>query len=382
MRPILKPALRRLWRDPTTLQLGLHPDRAVVLTGVDDHANRVLRLLDGTRDRACVLRDAGGSGVDPSAAGQFLDLLELAGALEDAAGAAAPLAALTRDERERLAPDLHSLSLVHPRPGTAAAVLRRRQEAHLRVVGSGRLAGPLAALLAAAGVGDIEVVAHGTVQPDQTAPGGWTAADVHRPAEEATADLLRRAAIGGASRAAPRHRGLRPASSPDLVVLVEPADDPVERDRLQRSGTPHLLVGLRELTGFVGPLVLPGQTPCLRCLDLTRTDRDPAWPMLAAQLGRPGPAACDVVLAAAVAALGAGQALAHLDGTPGQLPVAGRRGSDQPGARRPVPVPASVPLPVPASLGGVVEIALPDWTMRRRRIDVHPSCGCAWADTG
>lgn len=361
MRPILKPALRRLWRDPTTLQLGLHPDRAVVLAGVDDNASRVLRLIDGTRDRARVVRDARGGGVDPSAVEQFIDLLERAGALEDAVGSAAPLATLDRGTRERLAPDLYSLSLVHPLPSAAASVLRRRQDARVRVVGSGRIAGPLAALLVAAGLPGVDLDAAGDVQAGQTAPGGWTPADVHRPVADATADLLRRAGAGTAGRAtgSGSRRQQLPSTPPDLVVLVEPADDPVERDRLQRSGTPHLLVGLRELTGFVGPLVLPGETPCLRCLDLIRTDRDPAWPMLAAQLGRPGPAACDVVLAAATAALGAGQALAHLDA------VALHRWG-----------------PAPAAVGGVLELALPDWTMGRRSIGVHPSCGCSWAEAG
>ena len=36
----------------------------------------------------------------------------------------------------------------------------------------------------------------------------------------------------------------------------------------------------------VGPLVIPGLTPCLTCLDLNRTDWDHAWPALLPQLGR------------------------------------------------------------------------------------------------
>ena len=58
---------------------------------------------------------------------------------------------------------------------------------------------------------------------------------------------------------------------------------------------------------MVGPLVLPGATPCLTCLDLHRVDRDRGWPVVAAQLGgasRPlggqrTTAPCDVVLASA-----------------------------------------------------------------------------------
>jgi hypothetical protein len=34
----------------------------------------------------------------------------------------------------------------------------------------------------------------------------------------------------------------------------------------------------------VGPLVIPGETSCLSCADLHRSDRDAAWPAIAAQL--------------------------------------------------------------------------------------------------
>jgi hypothetical protein len=49
--------------------------------------------------------------------------------------------------------------------------------------------------------------------------------------------------------------------------------------------------------------------------DLIRTDRDPAWPLILAQLaGRaPDPLACDAPLAAAVAAQAAAQGLAFID---------------------------------------------------------------------
>ena len=36
MRPQLNPALRQLWRDEHTLQLGVDPAHAAVLAGLDD----------------------------------------------------------------------------------------------------------------------------------------------------------------------------------------------------------------------------------------------------------------------------------------------------------------------------------------------------------
>ena len=71
----------------------------------------------------------------------------------------------------------------------------------------------------------------------------------------------------------------------DLVVLSDylVADPRMVRD-LHSRGVPHLAVRVRDGTGLVGPLVIPGVTSCLGCADLHRSDRDAAWPAIAAQL--------------------------------------------------------------------------------------------------
>src|SRR5213078_4215301 len=81
---------------------------------------------------------------------------------------------------------------------------------------------------------------------------------------------------------------------------------------------PHLVAEVRAEVGVVGPLVFPGVSACLRCLDLTRSDRDPGWPALAVQLdsAHRAVAPCDSSLALAVAAQTALQALAFVDGAP------------------------------------------------------------------
>ena len=87
----------------------------------------------------------------------------------------------------------------------------------------------------------------------------------------------------------------------------------------------HLSVAASEAIGVVGPLVIPGRTSCLSCVDMARTDRDPAWPLILAQAcGRaPHPVACAAMLAAAVAA----QATAAGAGLP--RPGGPGRGRDQ-----------------------------------------------------
>ncbi|TDC06864.1 hypothetical protein E1267_15220 [Nonomuraea longispora] len=135
---------------------------------------------------------------------------------------------------------------------------------------------------------------------------------------------------------------------PDLVVLapVGPLDG-VLVNELTALGIPHLLATAFEGHGILGPLVLPGQSACLHCLDLTRRDHDPAWPIVTARLGGypPGEIACDSTLAALVAAAATGHALAHLDGRESVV------------------------------TNGTVDVT-PDWRWRRRSWTIHPQCRC------
>ena len=82
------------------------------------------------------------------------------------------------------------------------------------------------------------------------------------------------------------------------------ADPRLVRD-LHDAGSPHLPVRVRDGAGLVGPLVIPGVTSCLGCADLHRSDRDAAWPAVAAQLrDTVGTADRATVLATAALALG------------------------------------------------------------------------------
>jgi len=346
MRPVIKPALRRLWRDQTTLQIGLDPERAVVLGGVDHGVARLVETLDGTRETSETLASAAALGVDPPTATRLLDLLTGAGVLDDAAADTGLLYELDAAERDRLRPDLASLSLVHRAADGGVAALARRRAAVVHVHGAGRVGAVLASLLSAAGVGCVAVRDAAPVRPADTAPGGLSVEDV---------GARRQDAAGWARRRVTREPPHEPpaARRPDLVVLT-PAyvPDPRLTDRLMRSGVPHLFAAVRETTGVAGPLVLPSRSSCLRCHDLYRRDRDPAWPRIAAQLSSTGPGtvvACDTVLAVTVAAHAALQALTFL---------AGDR---------------------PTTVDGTLEITLPEGRVRRRSWSVHPACGCGWA---
>lgn len=344
VRPRLDPALRQLWRDPATLQLGIDPARALVIHDIDPATRVLLGGLDGRHTTTELLTESQASGGDPDAAHQLL--CALAGCRVLIEGSPTAFDGLGGPaEVERMLPDLASLALLARDGGpTAPARLRRRKAAQVVVHGATRVGVPLASIVAAAGVGRVAVIDSGTAGLADAAPGGVLPADEQRPRLAAAADAVRRAAPA-------TDGGIEPGDRPDLVVLCDPWPSTAERCApWQASGTAHLIVAVAETTAVVGPLVLPGRTSCVGCADLHRTDRDPAWPTILAQLTRRTARATDPLdgpLAVLAAAAGAMQALAYLDGRD-----------------------------APAVRDATLELTLPDWRLRRRSWPPHPACHC------
>ena len=339
MRPVLKPALRRLWRDPSTLQLGITGPHAVVLAGLSHTDRSVLELLDGSHDVDALLSIAAESGIEPDAAARLLSTLEHADALDDATAVPAPT--LGEDDRQRLEPDMLSLSLRHRGPGAVARVLERRRRAVVAVHGTGRVGAEATMLLAAAGIGTLACLDDAPLRHADVTPGGLPRV---LTGTRGAVTALRAGRFTTMTRATNER--------PDQVTLA--LVTPASSEALPETATsvrdkPHLLACVRETTGVVGPLVVPGVTSCLRCLALTRSERDPHWPLLSAQLaGTAMTEPCEVALAGLTASLAAMQALAFIDGDESP-PVA----------------------------GAFLEYDAFSATLRRRTVAVHPACGCA-----
>jgi hypothetical protein len=367
MRPALKPGLRWVWRDRDTLQIGIDSRRAVALTGMRA-AVAVIGLLDGSRDRGQVIAAAAEHGIQAEAADRVIALLTAAGTLCDFP--ASTMATLPDDVRVRLASELATASLAHGDGDGGARVLVRRQAAAIRVHGTGPVGSCIASLLTASGIG--RVMSVGPVAdcpppcpqvPQPPEAGDWPPATAgpagtHRTAPAGTPRTSPAGTPRMAARGTPRtfpggtpRIALSPGGKrPDLAVLVGVHDHELT-SALVREHVPHLAASASEAIGVVGPLVVPGQSACLRCLDLARSDRDPAWPLILAQLagGEPHPAACDAALATAVAAQAASQALAFVDRA----------------------------TPASAAVNGTLELVLPDWQWRRRTWLPHYKCSCS-----
>jgi hypothetical protein len=204
VRPALKAGLLPVWRDRETVQIGIDPRRAVILTGLGAAA-AVLGLLDGSRERDQVIAAAQAHGIPAAVTDRVLTLLAAGGVLDDVP-ATGPGAWDVRDARDRpdragprgLRSEQAGAALARGHSDAGAAVLARRGAARVRIYGPGRVATALAGILADSAIGAVTVCA--TARPARPRA---------RPPEP------------GAARA--RADG-RPASArlllPDLAVLV------------------------------------------------------------------------------------------------------------------------------------------------------------------
>ncbi|EWT00323.1 hypothetical protein N865_16375 [Intrasporangium oryzae NRRL B-24470] len=230
-RPRFAAWLRPVARRPGEVQFGVLPDGPIV-TGLTAAETDLLALLDGSRPVSSTYRDAARAGVP---ARRWRELLELV----------ARLGVLESPPPEPSSATVRTLPGVAGPPSTPRAADVDGAARHVVVDGDGGLVDDIVTLVRRGGVGEIT---HGRQAVD------------HVIADPRT-------------------------NRPDLVVLVGPvAIDPRRGDVWLGHGVPHLPVVPSGARVTVGPLVDPGTGPCLWCLDLHRTDRDPAWPTLMAQL--------------------------------------------------------------------------------------------------
>ena len=327
--PVLafNPAVRVLWRSAHEVQLELGAE-AMVVEGLDSGLVRALLTPGG--DASVTGRVAAGRPV--------LQTLVEANYLWPMPADPSELLA---PPHPRLAGELTALALSHGRP--AVELLAARRDRIVLVLGDSVLAPLLGRLLAAAGIGWVHhaenrraTLAHQQASP--TAPDGEG-----RPLSELTARSIE--SVAPEVRTGPVAADERP----DLVVLAY--DGPIDPDRadlLHIDDQPYLGVGVGAGTVTVGPLVVPGLSACLACVERHRADRDPAWPALAAQLQLRAArtTACPGWLITAGAAYACGQALAYLDGH--EVSV----------------------------LDASIELGDTEHLVRRRSWPVHPECTC------
>ncbi|MDM7989852.1 ThiF family adenylyltransferase [Arthrobacter sp. zg-Y877] len=272
---------------------------------------------------------------------------------------------------ERLLPDTQRLSSAYSVNGEET--VRRRAAAAVSVDGLGRAGALLARALGSAGIGTLLLTDPDVVSPaDVGTAYAMTDIGMNRAAAvkrhlfrvDPTLQVL---TMPGTSRGAAGRRPSPPAV--DLAVTIravaavpragERLPEPAEDD----GSVPRLVLTAQESGWDIGPLVVPGLTPCLECLDRHRAETDPGWYAAREALAASRPEAADrqdaagglfsgpegeelagSVLAAGAAAMAA---LVFLDG-----------------------------INQPAVLSAVLRLRTSDGYPQLRKLDYHPACGC------
>lgn len=148
------------------------------------------------------------------------------------------------------------------------------------------------------------------------------------------------------------------AQADAAIIVAAYAVEPQRHARWLRRDVPHLPVVFGDSGVTVGPFVRPGEGACLRCVDLHRTDADPAWPAMATQLHtRPAPGET-AISSAGAAARGAAIVLASIGGS---------------GTSRAPEVGPGAPEVCPGTTWRL-EAGRVDWVSRAW--EPHPECGC------
>ncbi|WP_146361394.1 ThiF family adenylyltransferase [Arthrobacter yangruifuii] len=351
----INPGIHVLEVSPGARQLGIGPG-SLLLRNLQDADAAFLAVLrqgvpDGTEQEA-----AAGLSLPPERAASLLQVLDPLLVPHD--GTADPIPSL---RSERLFPDSQRLSSAYRVNGEES--IRRRATAAVSVDGLGRAGALLARTLASAGIGTLMLADPAVVSPaDVGAAYAMTDIGMNRAAAvkrhlfrvDPTVQVLTVSAVRG---------GQVPASV-DLAVTVRAVGSIAsERQQEQADGSvPRLIVTAQEAGWDIGPLVVPGLTPCLECLDRHRADTDPGWYAAAGALGQrqeqasassassaapSGPEGEELsgsVIAAGAAAMAA---LVFLDG-----------------------------INQPAVLSAVLQLRTSDGYPQLKKLDYHPACGC------
>lgn len=329
----LHPDVVVAWRNPGTVQIGLDDGTGLIVQADQGTAARLIEALRTGEHSLEGLRALGQRcGLSPALVEDLVGRLSERGALLRATPR------LPRDHDLRLLVGVaRSATLRYP-GHDGWEVLERRRRARVLLDGVGPSTADLARLLLAAGVGRVWVHDPRRLDHGDLGDQGRDLAAVGRARHHVLSEQVSGVQIAKADIDA------------DFAVLSGDCTlDPSTAHRHVRDERAHLAVLMRERDAVVGPLVRPGRTACLHCVDLYRAQRDPDWPKVVAQARahRFGPR--DPVLSARVAALAASEVLLALDGCL-----------------------------TPLSEGATVEVGLDSPVPIVRDWPLNPECGCDW----
>ena len=354
MRPKLHPQVPISWRNATTLQIGLSPGPTSLIHNATSRTLANINSWDGVRSleeiRANFEQDHPNQSPYEPRFNDVLTALDAAHALVDASYHEID-PHLPRPFRQRLLWQTNTQDLLRPTPDSGYLELKSRKSAYVAVKGSDPLALATAHLLALDGVDRVVIDApdhlRHKVKPETYVGLGPSWSKIGETAILATREMLTEL-----NCKVTRPRGL---AEPKFEIFSGwPTKS--ERDRVHAHSTPYLIVESSGVSASIGPMVLPGKSPCARCVEITNARTDPYWPNVASQVSLKGNGATEGLVDAAVLSWAASMAV---------MSVTALLARDE-NPQNPIPL-----------VGQRLFLRCPGPEMRQVTLELEPACGCA-----
>ena len=268
----LHSAIHILHRNDGFIQLGIHPETAVL---IPTSAQCVLTLLSGRHTRTEIVDKAVALDCNAVEVSALLDLL-LRNNLIVEIGPSSLRDTLSEQHR------INSMRASH----IDAQSVEHRITTEISIYGAGRLGTVVALLLSSSGFARVKVFDSKLVTLADVSPWGASRIDVGLRRDQVVATLLSRMHPGTSLRSL--HSSHESVQRLAIVCPDQPADwpwfNPSSTDAFIANGTPHMLVGATAHTAAISSVITPDLTSCIRCEYHALTDRDSQWPQISLQL--------------------------------------------------------------------------------------------------
>jgi len=275
----INPNHQALWRNPFEMQLGLGQSQVVLKKLTPAQERLIAALYRGIADQQlpAITKELGLSKADSDS------VLEQVGPIMLAENPKLKSKVeLTQDFVAGAFAEIIRASLLHAVDGEAVLIGRAGRSIHIEDISRTGLA--IAQGLAAAGVGHLISHDEQQVQRADLGPIAYPSQLLGRPRIDALRTMLAASPNKAVVSTGKKILEKQLQKIDCAVLIVQQAIEPRRYSHWANRDVPHIAVSFDTEFASVSPMIIPGQTACLFCLENMRTDQDSNWPVLASQL--------------------------------------------------------------------------------------------------
>ncbi|MEO0060825.1 MAG: hypothetical protein RL343_443 [Actinomycetota bacterium] len=275
----INPNHQALWRNPFEMQLGLGQSQVVLKKLTPAQERLIAALYRGIADQQlpAITKELGLSKADSDS------VLEQVGPIMLAENPKLKSKVeLTPDFVAGAFAEIIRASLVHAVDGEAVLIGRAGRSIHIEDISRTGLA--IAQGLAAAGVGHLISHDEQQVQRADLGPTAYPSQLLGRPRIDALRTMLAASPNKAVVSTGKKILEKQLQKIDCAVLIVQQAIEPRRYSHWANRDVPHIAVSFDTEFASISPMIIPGQTACLFCLENMRTNQDSNWPVLASQL--------------------------------------------------------------------------------------------------